>query len=124
MTFKPANALVWCEIPVTDMDAAKAFYEAVFTYDLNLNEEGPNPMLELPFEGPSVAGHLYPGKPASDGSGPTVHLAIPDKLEDAMARCEEAGGTVLSPPIAIPPGRFAYIQDLDGNSVGLFEPAA
>ena len=36
----------------------------------------------------------------------------------------DAGGTVLPmPPVTIPPGRFVYATDLDGNSFGLFEPA-
>jgi predicted enzyme related to lactoylglutathione lyase len=31
-----------------------------------------------------------------------------------------AGGKVVSDPIAIPAGRFAYCLDPDGNSFGLF----
>jgi predicted enzyme related to lactoylglutathione lyase len=67
-----------------------------------------------------VAGHLYPGKPAVDGAGPTVHFACPDKLEDALGRVKEAGGKVLSEIITIPAGRFAYCLDTEGNSIGLF----
>jgi predicted enzyme related to lactoylglutathione lyase len=68
-----------------------------------------------------VAGHLYEGKPATEGQGPTVHLAIDGKLEDAMDRTGKAGGTVISEPIPLPVGRFAYCQDPDGNSFGLYE---
>ena len=70
----------------------------------------------------TVGGHLYPGKPAADG-GNTIHIALPDSLEAGIERCKAAGGEVVSPPIQIPPGRFAYAKDLDGNSIGLFEPA-
>ncbi len=50
--------------------------------------------------------------------------ALSDSLEAGMARCFDAGGQVVSPIIEIPPGRFAYAKDLDGNSIGLFEPKA
>jgi predicted enzyme related to lactoylglutathione lyase len=75
-------------------------------------------------ENAGVSGHLYPGTAATQGQGPTVHLSVPDRLEDAMERVREAGGKVLSPAVAIPPGRFAYCQDLDGNSIGIFEASA
>jgi uncharacterized protein len=125
MSFKPNNALIWCEIPVSDLDKAVTFYSKVFGYDLTIDTNGINPLAMLPTaDGMGVAGHLYAGKPAASGSGPTVHLAVPDTLESAMAGWKDAGGTVLSEPIAIPPGRFAYGVDPDGNSVGMFEPAA
>lgn len=114
--------LVWCEIPVSDLDESAKFYEAVFGYKTALDETGPNPMVNLTDDMQSIAGHLYPGTPAPDG-GNTVHLALSDNLEDGMQRCKDAGGTVVSPIIQIPPGRFAYAKDLDGNSIGLFEPA-
>ncbi len=125
MPFNPPNAVVWSEIPVSDMEKAIAFYAAVFHYEMTIDNSGPNPMAMFP-NGNAVAGtngHLYPGKPAAEGQGPTLHLAVPDKLEDAMARADKAGGKVLSPAITIPPGRFAYILDPDGNSIGLFELA-
>jgi uncharacterized protein len=119
------NAVAWLEIPVTDMKNAVGFYEAVFGYTLTIDESGPNPMAIFPNkDAMGVCGHLYPGTPATDGQGPTPHLAISGKLEDAMTRCSDAGGMVCSPVITIPPGRFAYIRDLDGNSVGMFETAA
>ena len=63
---------------------------------------------------------LIPGKPAPDGTGPTIHLACPDTLEDALERVTKAGGRVVSDPISIPAGRFAYCLDPDGNSIGVF----
>ena len=70
-----------------------------------------------------VAGHLYPGKPTAKGAGPTIHLACPDKLEDAMGRVADAGGQVLSDVVSIPVSRFAYCLDTEGNSIGLFSLA-
>ena len=121
MSFTPQNFTVWAEIPVTDLDRAMNFYETVFHLDLKKDESGPNPMVFFPTAGKGgVAGHLYPGKPVADGSGPTVHFACPDRLEDALERVSEAGGKVLSEVISIPAGRFAYCLDPDGNSIGVF----
>ena len=122
MSFKPQNALVWAEIPVGDLGRAVSFYNTVFGYALHVDESGPNPIAILPTaDGKGTAGHLYQGKPAKDGTGATVHLATPDGLEAAVARFADAGGKVLSDPVTIPGGRFAYGLDPDGNSIGLFE---
>jgi predicted enzyme related to lactoylglutathione lyase len=122
MPFTPPNAAVWFEIPVSDLDAAIAFYSKVCATTLTKEQMGPNVTAIFAYNG-GVSGHLYEGKPSGDGTGPTVHLAVPGTLEDAMARCSDSGGTVVSPAIQIPPGRFAYATDPDGNSLGLFEPA-
>lgn len=125
MSTTPDNFVCWTEIPVTDMDRAIAFYNAVFKTTLKLEDMGPNPVAMFPTKDTgSVAGHLYPGKPAPAGTGPTLHLVCPDALEDTMDRFASAGGTVVSDPITIPPGRFCYCQDPDGNSIGLFESAS
>ncbi|MEM7488329.1 MAG: VOC family protein [Pseudomonadota bacterium] len=125
MSFTPEHAVVWTEIPVSDLAAGRRFYEAVFQWKTTLVEDqGPNPyaMFPTPDEKKSVAGHLYPGTPVA--GGPTVHLQIPDDLDAASERVRANGGTVLPiPPITIPAGRFAYATDPDGNSIGLFEAA-
>ena len=124
MTEHAQNALVWAEIPVTDLKKSVAFYDKVFGFTLTIDESGPNPVAIFPDKDAMVVGgHLYPGKPASDGQGVTPHLAVPGSLEDAMERCTNAGGSLRSPIVTIPPGRFAYAQDPDGNSIGLFETA-
>ncbi|RVT84145.1 VOC family protein [Rhodobacteraceae bacterium CCMM004] len=122
MTYAPQHFTVWTEIPTTDMDRAIAFYEAVTTAELRRDDSGPNPMAMFPTgDKDGVAGHIYPGKPAAPGTGPTIHLAAPGTAEEIAKRVEAAGGKVISPPIAIPAGRFFYAEDLDGNSVGFFE---
>ncbi|NSX53622.1 VOC family protein [Parasulfitobacter algicola] len=123
MTFHPDHFTVWIEIPVTDMARATKFYEDVLLTKLRLDETGPNPVafFVTKEDDKGIAGHLYPGKPAPRGTGSTVHLITPDTLEDTMKRVKKAGGQVLSPAIPIPSGRFFYIEDLDGNSVGFFE---
>lgn len=125
MSFTHEHPVLWVEIPVRDMDAARAFYEFVFGWTMTLHDEPPNPRLDFPATDPArgVAGHLYPGEPAA--GGPTIHLALPDGVEAACDRVRAAGGTVLPMPVIdIPAGRFAYATDPDGTSLGLFQPAA
>ncbi|MCE8511438.1 VOC family protein [Ruegeria pomeroyi] len=126
MSYKPAHFLVWGELPVTDMERSLAFYQTVTGAELSIDTSGPNPIAVFKPANTEtgVALHLYPGKPAGDGRGPTLHLAAQGALEQTMARVTEAGGEVLSPAIPLPAGRFFYAKDLDGNSVGFFETAA
>ena len=122
-SFKPQHAAVWFEIPVTDMARAQRFYETVTDMRLQNDDSGPNPMAIFQTEDlqSGVSGHLYPGKPAQ-GQGNTVHLSVPKPLEAALERVTQSGGKVVSDIISIPPGRFAYCTDPDGNSVGFFAP--
>ncbi|MEL6435510.1 MAG: VOC family protein [Pseudomonadota bacterium] len=113
----------WFEIPVADLGKAQTFYEAVLNTKMirTTDPSAPNEMVW--FNDPSapvVSGHLYPGKPSDVGTGNTVHMVALDPLEEVMTRVEPAGGKVVSPVIPIPAGRFVYITDPDGNSIGLF----
>lgn len=111
----------WFEIPVTDLDKAKTYYETILGITMTRSDDGPNPMVAFTsMDDQNVGGHLYPGKPSAEGSGNTIHLVAPTPLEDVMARVEPAGGKIVSPVIDIPAGRFVYMTDPDGNSVGLF----
>ncbi|WP_442581300.1 VOC family protein [Mesorhizobium sp. ASY16-5R] len=121
-SYTPPRASIWFEIPVTDMVAAQRFYGAVLQNALSLEASGPNPIAMFAAAVPGASGHVYPGKPAPAGTGPTIHLAVSAPLEDGMKRVTENGGKVVSPAIEIPAGRFAYCLDPDGNSFGLFVP--
>jgi len=120
--FLPDNAAVWFEIPVTDMVRARKFYGAVLQNELADEEGGPNPMamFSVKDQKKAVSGHIYPGKPAVEGTGPTIHLAVASPLEEAVERVTANGGKVVSPIVSIPAGRFVYCLDPDGNSFGLF----
>jgi predicted enzyme related to lactoylglutathione lyase len=125
MTFAPASTIAWTEIPVRDIDRGIAFYSKVFNFALTKDESGPNPMAMFPVQdlATGVSGHIYPGEPAAPGTGPTIHLHVPDTLEPAADRFEKAGGTLVGDPVVMPFGRFQYATDPDGNSIGLFELA-
>jgi hypothetical protein len=49
------------------------------------------------------------------------------EVDDVQAYIDKAaklGGKMLVPPVPIPSGTFAWIQDPAGNTVGLWKPAA
>ncbi len=124
MPTHPVHSTCWFEIPVTDLERSVAFYNVVLDTDMTIEEAGPNPVAFFPVSDPKtgISGHLYPGKPSTDG--PTVHLVAPDTLAATKSRIEAAGGTVVSPNIDIPAGSFFYARDPDGNSIGIFQSNA
>ena len=96
-TMQRTDRVVWAEIPVSDMARAKAFYASLLGAPLVDEDAGPNPLAMLPRSGEDeVGGHLYPGKPAAKGTGPTIHLRVAGELSDAMARVRDGGGEVVS----------------------------
>ena len=120
MTETTRDRLVWVEIPATDLDRAKTFYEAVLKADLIENNDGPQTMHMIPRANGAMCGHLYAGKPATQGDGITAHLAVQGELPDAMDRVRAGGGEVVSETIALPSGAFFYAKDTEGNSLGIF----
>ncbi len=126
MSKMPKDSIAWFEIPVSNLEMAKAFYSKVTGYALKDEIMGGNKTAIFGYSGhedmyasDAVSGHLYEGKPAAKGTGSTVHLAV-DNVDDALKRVGPAGGEVVSEIIAIPTGRFAYCFDPDGNSIGLY----
>lgn len=125
MTYIPEHAVVWAEIPVSNLENAKTFYGAVLQAELKIEQMGPNDVVMLPAKdyATSIAGNLYEGKPSKDGSGMTIHLSIDGSVEAARDRVFDAGGSSSRDIVEMPFGRFAYCTDPDGNSIGLFEAA-
>lgn len=118
----PRGGITWFELPITIVERALRFYEAVLAehlIDASANEE---PMFLFPRHGGEVSGaltrreHLVPG-----ACGALVYLRVEGTLQDARARCDAAGGTLLTPPMVIPgvPGTFCVVRDTEGNHVGL-----
>lgn len=114
--------IVFTEIPASDPERASKFYEILLQGEVVRREGGPNPIWLLPHPANGHAvGHIYPGRPATDGAGATTHFAVSDALSDAMERVRRSGGEVVSDVIDIPIGSFFYARDTEGNSLGLFK---
>ena len=118
------NTLNWFEIPVSDMDRASKFYEAVFGIKLHHMEMMGMKMGMFPQEDMNgkVSGALVQGpmhKPSADGA--KIYLNGNPDLAIALGNVEAAGGKVLMPKqkISDDVGYMAFFMDTEGNAVAL-----
>ena len=118
-----ANALNWFEIPVTDFERAKGFYEKVLGITIETMVMGPITMGMLSSDPEAVGGALVQGEGAGSPSqtGTLVYLNGGYDLAPMLDRAEQAGGSVVVPKTDIGNdfGFFAHFVDTEGNRVGL-----
>jgi predicted enzyme related to lactoylglutathione lyase len=117
------NAISWFEIPSQQLDRAQAFYETILGCRLRRETMGPSEGAIFPYDGEGVGGALMSGPtaPAQSAGGTLIYLDASPSLDAALQRVVAAGGQILLPRQALPPGMgfFAHIADIDGNRVGL-----
>jgi uncharacterized protein len=110
----------WFEIPVSDLERAKAFYEKIFGTSISIHDFGNLKMGIFPHNEVGAAlceGEWY--KPSMDG--PLVYMDAGSDLSVVLGRVEEAGGKVLSGKKQISPdhGFMAIFTDTEGNRLAL-----
>lgn len=116
------NPVNWFEIPVKDLEKAKAFYETVLSYELSINEMGPLKMAWFPmFQGATgAAGTLVQAEgyvPSHHGS--MVYFSV-DSIEGSLEKINANGGKTLTPKTSIGEHGFvAHFEDCEGNRVAL-----
>ena len=114
-----ASAVNWFDIPVTDMDRAKAFYGTLLGGELTMVGEA-GTMAVLPYQD-GVGGALVHGEdyvPSRQGS--IIYLNGSDDLSVPLGKVEAAGGKVLTDKTSIGENGFiAFFLDSEGNRVGL-----
>lgn len=120
-----SSALSWFEIPVRDLDRAHRFYSEVMQAELRQETIGGNAMAIFPYAEGGIGGAIIAGEqqvPSTQGT--IVYLDAGDDLDGALARVEPAGGKVLMGRSLITEniGSIAFIQDPEGNRVGLHSP--
>jgi predicted enzyme related to lactoylglutathione lyase len=115
------SRVVWFEIPAADLNRACRFYETVLATSLNRGQFGPETLAVFPYEKPAVSGCICQVKDHQPGKGIVIYLNADPNLDDALARVSPAGGKIVVPKTALPPGMgfFARIEDTEGNTVGL-----
>jgi uncharacterized protein len=121
-----ASAITWFQIPATDMDRAKTFYETICAFSLEKMESGSDAMQMYGFPADwktgEVGGAVVCGEGAvPSATGTAVFLNANPDLQAVLDRVEGAGGRILMPKTAIgmDAGNFAMIADTEGNTVGL-----
>jgi predicted enzyme related to lactoylglutathione lyase len=116
-----ANTIVWCDIPVVDLDRAIRFYTAVLGAPVKKQEYPGMAIGLLPGGETEVSGclHKSPTDKPSD-QGPLLYLNCKGRLDEAVAAVAPNGGKVVQPKHAIGPYGFrAIVLDSEGNRVAL-----
>jgi len=121
-----ANMVGWFEIPVTDMDRAKKFYETVFDIEINVQKFGKELMGWFPFpedpEARGAGGSLVKQKdfykPSKDGV--LVYFSCKE-ITAELKRVEQARGKIIKEKtlIAEDIGYMALFVDSEGNRIAL-----
>ncbi len=120
------NVVGWFEIPVTDMDRAVRFYEAVFEFKLTRAKMGPLDMAWFPGvensigSGGSLVYRPRHYQPSSNGTL-IYFTAFSGDVAIELGRAVEAGGKALMPKTLISKevGYMAIFLDSEGNRMAL-----
>jgi predicted enzyme related to lactoylglutathione lyase len=119
------HAINWFEIPVTDFDRAKKFYETIFDYQMPENQMGPAKMgfLLYDFKNGGRGGAIVhnPEFYTPSKNGTLVYLNCEPDLSGVLDKVAAAGGKVLQQKTEIGQnlGYWAIMEDTEGNRVAL-----
>lgn len=121
------NVVTWFEIPVSDINRAKAFYETILDIVMVKRKDGEDEAVFFPFNpnvvqatSGRVTGVLSKsGRNSPSSSGTMVYINASPSIQSVLDKVEEAGGKILASKTAIPAGFIAVIMDTEGNRVGL-----
>ena len=119
------NTINWFELPVSDFERAKKFYEAIFESSISDQMMGPFRMGFFPGDGEGVSGAIVHGDGyVPSDKGAMVYLNADGIIDEVIGRIGKAGGTVVVPRTPITPeiGDFAIFLDTEGNKVALHTP--
>lgn len=120
-----AHAISWFQIPCSDFERAKAFYETIFGVSLQELDASGMRMAMFPADAQKreVTGALVAAGGASpSANGTVVFLSCGADLQPVLDRVEPAGGKAMMPKTEIEmegAGYFAMFADSEGNTVGL-----
>ena len=103
----------YVEFSVTDLEAAKAFYSAVFSW--NFQDWGPD---YASFEDGRLTGGFHLSEEVSRG-GPLVIIYAVD-LEAVEASVRTNGGTIAKEIFSFPGGRRFHFTDPSGNELAVW----
>jgi hypothetical protein len=118
------NMVGWFEIPVTDMERAKAFYNTVFNVEIQVEDFGGVQMGWFPFvdgkkgaSGALVQNRAYI---PDDKKGVLIYFSSGD-VNDELSRIYGVGGKLIQPKTLISKdiGYMALFIDSEGNRIAL-----
>jgi len=105
------------EIPSTDLEASKVFYQKVFDWDLK--DFGNGYSLFNSHKGITIG--LRKVKKVNSGDTTIFHVHIKN-IEETLDKVVAAGGKIFREKTVIPVyGWYALLKDNEGNILGLFQ---
>ena len=108
------HSINYVELTVTDLAAAKAFYQGAFGWAFN--DYGPS-YAGIRGEGNTEVGGLFEASEARPVGGPFV-LLFSEDLDATAAAITSAGGQVVQGPYEFPGGWRLHFTDPSGNELG------
>ena len=120
---KKSNPVVYFEIPVTDIERAIKFYNAVFHFDFDKETIDNNEMALFPFavENSGISGALAKGeiyKPTKDG---VLIYFNTENIDETLKLATSNGGKILYPKTYNGIGLVAEFEDTEGNRIALYQ---
>ncbi len=122
-----ANVITWFEIPVTNIQRAKNFYEKILDIEMTIRKDGEDESVFFPYDpnvvqatSGRVTGVLSKSKrnnPSANGS--MVYINASPLIQTVLDKVENAGGKIIAAKMKIPAGFIAVIIDSEGNRIGL-----
>ena len=113
------KAVVHFEIGCNDIDQATEFYQTVFGWELNKQE---NAAIINTGKADALSGHINQLGPDDPQNYVTIYIET-DSLQADLKAIEANGGEVFVKPVQLPDGReFAWFKDVAGNLIGLISP--
>lgn len=122
------NVLTWFEIPASDIDRAKKFYETILDIEMIKKGDGDDEGVFFPFNpnivqatSGRVTGVLAKSsKNSPSENGTIVYINASPHIQNVLERVEPAGGKIVeSKQLFGPVGFIAMILDSEGNKIGL-----
>jgi uncharacterized protein len=121
-----SNVITWFEIPVTNLNRARKFYETVLDIKMETMEKDQNSVFfprqpdTIMAQSGIVSGTLTKSKENSPSrTGPLIYLNATPSIDAAIDKIEPAGGKILTPKTKIPAGLIAVFEDSEGNRLAL-----
>ena len=116
----------WIDLSTTDAEGALAFYSALFGWENDPQEMGPDSFYYMQRLGGKAVCGLYLQMEDETARGIpshwTTYITV-DNADEAAARAEQAGGTLLAGPFDVfEAGRMAMLQDPEGAVFAVWQP--
>lgn len=124
-----SNAITWFEIPVTNLERARTFYETILNIKMETMEEGspdektvffPRKPKTIMAKSGILSGCLVKSKRIKpSANGPLIYLNAYPSIQKVIDKIVPAGGKIIMDKTEIPAGMIAVFIDTEGNKLAL-----